>query len=132
MAGSVLAALSDARLAADAVDHVNAHGTATLQNDRAEGVPFTPPRRTRRSAGGHVAKFDDRPLPRRRRRSEACTLALTVSRGVIPPTIHHMETDADCRIDVVANHARAAKVTAGVSTSLAFGGNDSAVLITAV
>lgn len=129
----VRAALADAHLDADAVDHVNAHGTATPQNDRAEARAF-----------GNA--FGDRAsrLPVTSLKSmighclgaagalEACVLALTVSRGVIPPTINHTETDADCRIDIVANNAREIRVAAGLSTSLAFGGNDSAVIITAV
>ena len=129
----VRAALADARLGADVVDHVNAHGTATPQNDRAEARAFL-------SAFGERAAR----LPVTSLKSmighclgaagalEACVLALTVSRGVIPPTIHHGETDADCPIDIVANHARETRVAAAVSTSLAFGGNDSAIIITAV
>ena len=37
---------------------------------------------------------------------EAAVLALTVARQVIPPTINHAETDAECAVDVVANEAR--------------------------
>ena len=55
---------------------------------------------------------------------EAAALALTIARGAIPPTIHHDETDAECALDVVANQAREQRVRCGVSTSLAFGGND--------
>ena len=63
---------------------------------------------------------------------EAAVLALTVARGVIPPTINHGETDPECPVDVVANEAREQRVRCGVSTSLGFGGNDSAVVIRAV
>jgi len=129
----IKAALCDARLNADAVDHVNAHGTATPQNDRAEARAFEAafgeraarlPVTSLKSMIGHCLGAAGA--------LEACVLALTVSRGVIPPTIHHTATDADCHIDVVANHARETAVAAGVSTSLAFGGNDSALIITAV
>ena len=37
---------------------------------------------------------------------EAAALALTIERGVIPPTIHHGATDPECEVDVVANDAR--------------------------
>jgi 3-oxoacyl-[acyl-carrier-protein] synthase II len=60
---------------------------------------------------------------------EAMTLALTISRGIIPPTINHRETDAECGLDVVPNDAREAHVACGLSTSLAFGGNDSALIL---
>jgi 3-oxoacyl-[acyl-carrier-protein] synthase II len=133
VAAVVSEALRDAGVAPDAVDHVNTHGTATPQNDRAE---------TR----GYHALFGDRVrrIPITSIKSalghclgaagaiEAAVLALTVSRGVIPPTVHHARTDPECPGDVVANDAREARVACGVSTSLGFGGNDSAVVITAV
>lgn len=125
-------ALRDAKLNADAVEHVNAHGTATPQNDRAEARAFrtllgdrTPrvPVTSVKSAIGHCLGAAGG--------LEAAILALTVARGVIPPTIHHEETDPECPVDVVANDAREQAVRCGVSTSLGFGGNDSAVVITA-
>ena len=49
---------------------------------------------------------------------EAAASALTIARGVIPPTIHHDETDADCDVDVVANQAReAARALRGVDVA---------------
>ena len=57
---------------------------------------------------------------------EAAVLALTIARGVIPPTIHHSEVDDECRLDIVANESRGQQVRCAVSTSLGFGGNDSA------
>ena len=63
---------------------------------------------------------------------EAAALALTIARGAIPPTIHHTETDTVCAVDVVANQAREQRVRCGVSTSLGFGGNDSALVMRAV
>jgi 3-oxoacyl-[acyl-carrier-protein] synthase II len=62
---------------------------------------------------------------------EAAALVLTVARGAIPPTINHAETDADCALDVVANRARERRVRCAVSTSLGFGGNDSAIVVRA-
>ena len=133
IAAVVRAALADAAIDAACVDHINAHGTATPQNDRAE-------------ARGFHAVFGDRAarMPVTSLKSmighclgaagalEAAVLALTVARQVIPPTINHAETDADCAVDVVANEARQTRVAVGVSTSLAFGGNDSALVIRSV
>lgn len=129
----VAQALADAGLDASEVDHVNAHGTATAQNDRAE-------------ARGFAAVFGPRSqrLPVTSTKSmlghclgaaggiEAAVLALTVSRGIMPPTIHHEATDPECPVEIVANTAREGRVRCGVSTSLGFGGNDAAVVITAV
>ncbi len=63
---------------------------------------------------------------------EAAVLALSIDRGVIPPTIHHETTDPECGLDIVANTARECRIRHGVSTSLAFGGNDSALVLSAV
>ena len=126
-------ALRDAGLDPSAVEHVNAHGTATPQNDRAE---------TR----GYSALFGDRirAIPITSVKSmighclgaaggiETAILALTVARGVIPPTINLHDIDPECPGDIVANDARQRRMSCGVSVSLGFGGNDSAVVITAV
>ncbi len=125
-------ALRWARMPIDSVNHVNAHGTATLQNDQAEA------RGLRRAFGDRVAR-----LPVTSIKSmighclsaagaiEAATLALTIARGIVPPTIHFREADPECRIDLVANEARDLRVACGVSTSLAFGGNNAALVMTA-
>lgn len=133
VAAVVRDALRDAGISTERVEHINAHGTATPQNDRAE---------TR----GYRALFGDRVnrIPVTSIKSmlghclgaaggiEVAVLALTVARGVVPPTIHHGQTDPECSGDIVANDAREMRITCGVSTSLGFGGNDSAVVITAV
>jgi 3-oxoacyl-[acyl-carrier-protein] synthase II len=133
VAAVVRGALKDARLDAEAVDHINAHGTATPQNDKAEARGFLSvfgarasriPVTSLKSMVGHCLGAAGA--------VEAAAMALTVERGVIPPTINHRETDAECAVDVVANEAREVRVRCAVSTSLAFGGNDSAVVIVAV
>jgi len=133
VADVVLRALNDARADAADVDHVNAHGTATPQNDTAEARAF------RSVFGERVSR-----LPVTSIKSmighclgaagalEAAVLVLTVARGFIPPTINHAETDRDCAVDVVANAPREVAVRCAVSTSLAFGGNDSALVVRAV
>ena len=132
VAAVIAAALQDAGLNAADVDHLNAHGTATPQNDAAETRAF------RRIFGERIARVPVTSLKAMIGHClgaagavEAAVLTLTVARGVIPPTIHHGETDPDCAIDVVANTAREHRVRCGVSTSLAFGGNDSALVIRA-
>jgi len=128
----VTLALRDGGINADEVDHINAHGTATPQNDSAEARGF------RRVFGDRVARIPVTSIKSMIGHClgaagavEAAALALTIARGAIPPTIHHAETDAACAVDVVANQARQQRVRCGVSTSLGFGGNDSAVVMRA-
>ena len=133
VAAIMASALRDASVNAADVDHVNAHGTATPQNDTAEAHGFC------RLFGDRAAR-----LPVTSIKSmighclgaagavEAAALALTIAHGVIPPTIHHGETDPNCHLDVVANQAREQPVRCGISMSLGFGGNDSAIVMRAL
>jgi 3-oxoacyl-[acyl-carrier-protein] synthase II len=122
-------ALSDARIDPQGVDHINAHGTATPQNDLAEARGF------RRVFGDRLRRIPVTSLKSMVGHClgaagavEAAALALSIARGAIPPTIHHTETDDACGLDVVANEAREQPLRVAVSTSLGFGGNDSAVV----
>jgi 3-oxoacyl-[acyl-carrier-protein] synthase II len=113
------------------IDYLNPHGTGTPANDRTE-------------VQGIVRAFGERAgkIPVTSIKSmvghclgaaggvEAAALALTIDRGVIPPTINHTQTDPDCAAaDIVANTARCQPVRCAISTSLAFGGNDAAVVM---
>ena len=123
-------ALRAARVSTDAVDHVNAHGTATPQNDQAEArgmrrvfgdrarrVPVT----SIKSMVGHCLSAAGA--------IEAAVLAMSLSEGVIPPTVHFRERDPECDVDVVANQPRETPIACGVSISLAFGGNNAALVM---
>ena len=133
LAQTLTAALGDAAVDHDEIDHINAHGTATRQNDLAEAnglarvfgpragrIPVT----SIKSMVGHCLGAAGA--------IEAAALALTIARGAIPPTIHHEQTDPACQIDVVANTARDVRVRCAVSISLAFGGNNAALVMRAV
>jgi len=123
-------ALRAARISADAVDHVNAHGTATLQNDQAEarGMRLAFGERTMRIPVTSVKSMVGHCLAAAGA-IEAATLALSIARGVVPPTVNFRERDPECNIDVVSNEAREVPVSCGVSTSLAFGGNNAVVVM---
>ena len=130
IARTINAALRDAQVDASAIDHINAHGTGTPQNDLAEARAFQRvfgdrtraiPVTSIKSMVGHCLGAAGA--------IEAATLALSISTGVIPPTVNHLETDPACPIDVVANVSRRQPVNCGLSTSLAFGGNDAALVM---
>ncbi len=133
IAATMARALDDAKMPSAAVGHVNAHGTATPHNDRAEsrGIRMVFGEAGRRLPVTSVKSMVGHTLGASGG-IEAAVAALTVYHGVIPPTIHHTETDPECDVDVVANEARETRVDCAVSTSLAFGGNDAAVVLRAV
>jgi 3-oxoacyl-[acyl-carrier-protein] synthase II len=132
IAATIHAALRAAQVQPSEVDHVNAHGTATPQNDRAEARGL---RRVFGERAAHIPVTSIKSMIGHCLGAagalEAATLALTISRGVVPPTIHHDRTDPECGLDIVANTPREVPVRCGVSTSLAFGGNDAVVVMRA-
>ncbi len=118
-------ALSDAGGSADSVDHVNAHGTATAQNDRMEArairtllgdralhVPVT----SNKSLVGHSLGVSGA--------LEAVACCLTIERGFVAPVAGYGEPDPDCALDVVCGEAREGYFDCVLSNSFAFGGND--------
>ena len=127
---TIRAALASARVNADDVDYVNAHGTATAQNDSAETAAI-------KNALGERA----RAIPVSSIKSmighclcasgaiEAVATALTVREGRIPPTIHYENADPACDLDYVPNQSREAPVRIALSNSFAFGGNSSVVVL---
>jgi 3-oxoacyl-[acyl-carrier-protein] synthase II len=123
-------ALRAARVPADSIDHVNAHGTATKQNDQAEsrGIRLVFGERARRIPVTSVKSMVGHCLAAAGA-IEAAVLAMSLADGVVPPTVHHREFDPECDVDVVANEARELPLSCGISISLAFGGNDAALVM---
>jgi 3-oxoacyl-[acyl-carrier-protein] synthase II len=122
-------ALADADLGADDIDHVNAHGTSTPLNDVIEaralrrvlgdGSPVT----STKGVTGHPLAAAGA--------IEAAYTTLAVRHGVIPPTANVEHVDPRVQLDIVTGTARIRPVRAAISTSLGFGGNNAALVLTA-
>jgi 3-oxoacyl-[acyl-carrier-protein] synthase II len=123
-------ALKDAGVNADAVDYINAHGTSTILNDametkaikavlgsRAKDVAVS----STKSMTGHLLGAAGG--------IELAASALTVAKGIIPPTINYKYPDPDCDLDYVPNEAREKKVNIAMSNSLGFGGHNATIVI---
>jgi nodulation protein E len=120
-ARAMRAALADADLAPSDIGYVNAHGTGTLLNDRSEAAairavfgPAPPPVSSTKAMHGHAIGATGA--------LEAVACMLTLTRGILPPTIGFQAADPACDLDVVANKARRAEVAACLSNAFAFGG----------
>jgi 3-oxoacyl-[acyl-carrier-protein] synthase II len=129
--GMVLAmqrALADAGLASDAVQYVNAHGTSTVANDRTESAALhevfagAPPAVSSiKSMIGHLIHGAGA--------VEAVASVMALVDQILPPTINHHETDPDCRIDPVPNQARGIMLSAVLSNSFGFGGQNVSLVL---
>ncbi|MGW4368854.1 beta-ketoacyl-[acyl-carrier-protein] synthase family protein [Nocardia takedensis] len=128
IAACMLLALDNARVRPEEVDFISAHGTGTRANDVTEaravrrvfGERTAPPTVSMKSMLGHTMGAASALA------SIGCVLAITD--GFIPPTINHRETDPECGIDCVPNHAAAVRPRVVQNNSFAFGGNNAIVL----
>ncbi len=128
-AKAVRIALGKDGITPDHIDYINAHGTATLLNDRMETNviknvfgerAYHIPISASKSMIGHLLGAAGS--------IEAVITVLAMKHGVIPPTINLTNPDPECDLDYVANQARPAKIRAAMSNSFGFGGHNSALV----
>ena len=123
------AALADARLTAAHVSFVNAHGTGTVLNDRAEASALV--RLFRRGADVPVNAV--KPVTGHTLGAagalEAILCVRAIGQGLLPPTIGCDEPEPDFALDVVRGAARRQPVATALSLSCGFGGHNVALLL---
>ncbi len=131
-ARSMQLALAKAGVRPTQVDYVNSHGTSTPLGDKAETVVmkivfgedvYRIPISSIKSSLGHMQGACGAV------ELAACCLALRDN--VIPPTINYEYPDPECDLDVVPNQARHRPLNIVMSTSLGFGGRNTAVVLRA-
>ena len=118
-------ALQDGKIDPQKVDYINAHGTSTSANDknetsaiktalgdRAKQIPIS----STKSMTGHLLGGSGG--------IEAVACVLSLSHGVVPPTINYSKPDPDCDLDYVPNTARESKLSIVLSNSFGFGGHN--------
>ncbi|HMF09237.1 MAG TPA: beta-ketoacyl-[acyl-carrier-protein] synthase family protein [Thermoanaerobaculia bacterium] len=129
-ARTIRAALEASGVDPSQVDYVNAHGTATPQNDAAEtaAIKVALGERARRLPVSSIKSMIGHCLCASGG-IEAVATVLTVRDGKIPPTIHYQNPDPACDLDYVPNEARDLPVRVALSNSFAFGGNSSVVVM---
>jgi len=129
MVRAMRAALADACIGPEVVDHVNAHATGTRLNDRLETAAlkevFGPrarviPVSAIKSMIGHAMGAASS--------LEAIATVMTLRSGVVPPTIGLEEPDPDCDLDYVPGRARRAEVRVALNNAAGFGGCNAAVI----
>jgi len=129
--GCVRNALTDAGIVAEQIDYINAHGTGTPENDKMEYLGISSvfgerakliPVSSNKSMVGHTLSAAGA--------VEAVFSLLTLAHQRIPPTINYDIPDPAIPFDVVPNTARDARVTAVMSNSFGFGGQNASLILT--
>ncbi|NHT78493.1 beta-ketoacyl-ACP synthase [Rhizobiaceae bacterium CRRU44] len=129
---SIRAALADAGIAESDVGYVNAHGTSTPENDKMEYGAMSAvfgeglariPVSSNKSMIGHTLTAAGA--------VEAVFSLQTILTGTLPPTINYQNPDPAIALDVVPNVKRDAQVTAVLSNSFGFGGQNASLVMTA-
>ncbi len=123
-------ALDSAGVRADAVAYINAHGTATLQNDAVETAAL---RRVFGADADRVAVSSSKSMHGHLLGAagavELVATLLAVRSGTIPPTLKLRIPDPECDLDYVPNVARRNQdIELAMTSSFAFGGTN-AVLV---
>ncbi|MFJ4961851.1 beta-ketoacyl-[acyl-carrier-protein] synthase family protein [Streptomyces sp. NPDC088729] len=130
MAAAIDAALAEARLAPEAIDYVNAHGSGTKMNDRHETGAF------KRSLGAHAYDVPVSSIKSMIGHSlgaigslEIVACALAMEHGMLPPTANLHEPDPELDLDYIPLTAREQRADAVLSVGSGFGGFQSAMVL---
>lgn len=124
-------ALKRASLQPSDIGYINAHGTSTGLGDIAEtqavkavfgGRASAPPVSSTKSMTGHLMGAGGI--------TEAIACILAIRDGILPPTLHLAHPDPACDLDYIPNEARKTRITAAMSNSLGFGGQNSSLIFT--
>ncbi len=120
-------ALQSAGLAPEAIDYVNAHGTATPFNDAAEGKAIAEllgrvPVSSTKGMMGHSLGAAGA--------IEAVLTILALRDGFLPANINFRVSDSGLDLDIVANKVRpAAEARVALSNSFGFGGTNATIVL---
>lgn len=127
--------LEDAGLSADAVDHINMHGTSTPLGDIAESAAISKllgehaydiQINSTKSMTGHLLGAAGA--------IEAIATLNTIVHGIVPPTINHFTSDEriDSRLDFTLNKAVKKEVNVAMSNTFGFGGHNACILFSKI
>lgn len=124
-------AIADAGLSLEDIDYVNTHGTSTPVGDIAELNGLTA------TFGEHVYKMNISStksmtghLLGAAGSIEALACIMTLTRGIVPPTINveNLDPKIDAKLNLTLNVAQKRDVKCALSNTFGFGGHNSSVI----
>ena len=122
-------ALDDADLQPYEIDYINAHGTSTQLNDKYETMAmktvfgedaYKIPISSTKSMTGHLLGASAA--------LEAAVAVLSISEGVVPPTINLEVPDPECDLDYTPHLPKRGRVRTAMSNSFGFGGHNASLV----
>jgi 3-oxoacyl-[acyl-carrier-protein] synthase II len=123
MIRAIRLALEEARMAPGDIGYANAHGTGTPQNDGTEALALRSVFgdygllvSSTKSLIGHTMAAAGS--------VEAVATVLALQHGLLPPTANLVNVDPEIPFDCIPSEARPAAVTAALSNSFGFGGQN--------
>lgn len=123
-------AMRDARLNAEDIHYVNAHGTSTSVNDKVETLACKGafgsqaakvPVSSTKSMMGHLIAAAGA--------TELIVCLMAIRDGVLPPTINYEDPDPECDLDYVPNEPREARCDHALNNSFGFGGQNITLIV---
>lgn len=129
-ARAMQAALDDADLQPEAIEYINAHGTGTQLNDKAETAAiktvfgehaYNIPISSTKSMHGHLLGAVGA--------LEAIIGLQSMAHNLLPPTINLDTADPDCDLDYVPNTARKATINTVMSNGFGLGGHNATIIL---
>ncbi len=122
-------AIREAKIAPDALDYINAHGTSTPLGDLAETKAI------KSTFGAHAKKVAISSTKSHLGHLlgasggvEAVITCKAVMQNLIPPTINLDNPDPECDLDYTPHKARDRKINYAMSNSFGFGGHNASLL----
>ncbi|HET7037442.1 MAG TPA: beta-ketoacyl-[acyl-carrier-protein] synthase family protein [Thermomicrobiaceae bacterium] len=123
-------ALADAGLEAADINYINAHGTATLANDKIEAAAI---RQVFGDAANDVPVVGIKPAVGHSIGAasaiELISCVLSIRDSFVPPTLNFMVPDPECDLDCVPEGARRREIRHAMSNSFAFGGSNAVLIV---
>lgn len=125
---SMKEALTIAGMKANEIDYINAHGTATPNNDLSESQAIInvfgnniPPFSSTKAYTGHTLAASGG--------IEAVIAILAIQNGCLFPNLNHRNVIEETKLEPIKSLKEGAEINAVLSNSFGFGGNNSTIII---
>ncbi len=127
---AILLAMKEAEISPDQIGYINAHGTSTQANDKAETKAI---RLALKEAADQVLVSSSKSMTGHLLGAaggiEAIITLQALANEFIPPTANCLHQDEECDLNVVANVGVAKKVDYALSNTFGFGGHNAVLCL---